>query len=213
MTGENQQDGVHIDDVYGAQSPEEVRALYQKWAADYDADNIGKGYRLAGVAASLLARYLQRGAGPILDAGCGTGLIGEALRILSYEEIVGLDLSERMLEGARARGVYSALAVQELGKPIPEPSGRFAAATCFGSFGPGHAPPESLDELARVVRPGGPVIFNVIEASYKEQGFATKMDALSAAGTWREAERTPAFPPFLLAEPELLARAFVFEVL
>ncbi len=202
-----------LDAVYGAKTPEESRALYQAWAADYDADNLKKGYRLAGIAAALLARYLPRGEGPVLDAGCGTGLIGEALAIFGYQDIEGLDISERMLEGARARSVYQKLGLQVLGETIAEPSDRFAAATCFGSFGPGHAPPESLDELVRVVRPGGPVIFNVIEATYEEQGFTAKMAALSAAGTWRERERTPPFTPYLLAEPELFARAFVFEVL
>ena len=97
-----------LDAVYGAKSPEESRALYQAWATDYDADNLRKGYRLAGIAAALLARYLPRGEGPILDAGCGTGLIGEALTIFSYPEIEGLDISERMLEGARAKSSGSA---------------------------------------------------------------------------------------------------------
>ena len=110
-----------LDAVYGAQSPEESRALYQAWAADYDADNLKKGYRLAGIAAALLARYLPRGEGPILDAGCGTGLIGEALAILGYQDIEGLDISERMLEGARTRGVYSKLGTQVLGETGPAP--------------------------------------------------------------------------------------------
>ena len=53
----------------------------------------------------------RRGAAPVLDAGAGTGLVGEWLGILGYPEVEALDISEGMLAVARAKGVYRALHV------------------------------------------------------------------------------------------------------
>lgn len=202
-----------LDKVYGAETPDESREAYDEWAAKYDADTLKDGFCLPWIGAGFLARHAARDAGPVLDAACGTGLVGTALSALNFPDIVGLDLSPGMLSVARARGVYARLAEQELGRPIPEPDGAFAAFCCFGAFGPGHAPTESLDELARVTRRGGVGVFNLVERSYVEQGFAAKIEAMTAAGVWRERERSPAFRAFLLAEPDLLCRIFVMEIL
>ena len=199
-----------LDAVYSAGSVAEIRQAYEDWSAKYDADNLRKGYRLAGIAAGYVTRYLEPTDGPLLDAGCGTGLVGEALAIYGYQAIDGCDLSPEMLAVAQGRGCYRDLAVQELGRPIPVPDGHYAAFTCFGSFGPGHAPPESLDELVRVIRPGGHGIFNVRSDTYEEQGFARKLEDLSSAGAWLLVEASPDFRPYLLGEPDLLVKAFVY---
>jgi len=201
-----------LDRVYGARSPAETRALYDGWAGSYDAEIVGKGYCLPALAAGLVARHAAAD-GTVLDAGCGTGRLGAALGVLGFRSVVGLDLSEGMVAAASRLGVYERLYVHRLGEPIPEPDGAFAAVACTGSFGPGHAPPESLAEFVRVTRPGGHVIFNLVEASREEQGFPAVMDRLAAEGRWRERERTGPARAFLLAEPELLVRLFVFEVL
>ena len=207
------QESEDLSRVYGARSAEEIREAYDDWASDYDAQNLAKGYRVHALAAAYAARHLAPDAGPVLDAGCGTGLVGEALAILGYGPLTGLDISPEMLASAAALGVYDRLSEHELGQPIDEPDGAFAGFACFGSFGPGHAPPSSLEELVRVTRPGGVGLFNLVEATYREQGFPEAMAALEAAGRWRLRERSPAFRAYLLAEPALLCRIFVYEVL
>lgn len=199
--------------VYGARSPGEIREAYEGWSARYDADNIAKGFRLPQLAAAFAARHIPADAGPVLDAACGTGLVGESLALLGYREIVGLDISPAMLAAARALGVYARLEEQDLGEPVPAADGTFAGFLCIGAFGPGHAPPAALDELARVTRAGGAGIFNLVEATAEAQGFPAKMAALAEAGRWRLRERSPAFRPYLLAEPELVCRMHVYEVL
>ena len=94
MSGETEGLG-HVYDVDG---PEAAQNAYNDWAAGYDADNVGKGYRIPWLAAAFFARHVPLGSGPILDAGCGTGLVGEALSILGYDNVVGVDLSPEMLK-------------------------------------------------------------------------------------------------------------------
>ena len=49
----------------------------------------------------------------VLDAGCGTGLCGPLIAPYA-RRLVGVDLSERMLDQARARNVYDELVRREL---------------------------------------------------------------------------------------------------
>ena len=70
--------------AYAATRPEEVAALYDSWSETYDADMSAAGYRHPTICLALLARHLPRGAAPLLDAGAGTGLIGEWLAIPGY---------------------------------------------------------------------------------------------------------------------------------
>jgi len=209
MTRDDQAD---IHAVYAQLEQGGAEGFYDDWAAKYDADNAALGFRLPPLAAGLAARYVPRGATPILDAGAGTGQVGMALAVLGYTDITGIDLSTRMLRVARATGAYAATRQQTLGKPLAFPDGHFAASLCIGSFGPGHAPPDSLTELARITRPGGYVIFNVVEHSWKDQGFPALIDRLTAAGTWTVEEDTGPFRPYTIGEPDLLTRMFACRV-
>lgn len=55
-------------------------------------------------------------------------------------------------------------------------------------------------------------MFNVINETYEEQGFAVKMAELVEAGRWCELERSPAFQSYLLRVSERNSRIFVFRV-
>ncbi|MEO3413703.1 class I SAM-dependent methyltransferase [Roseovarius sp. CAU 1744] len=198
-----------LDDVYGAKSPDETRRIYNRWSESYDADNLSRGFRLPPVGAGLLARHLGPADGPVLDAGCGTGLAGEALKILGYERLIGCDLSPDMLSAAQRTGAYAELHEADLGKPLPFAADHFAGFICVGSFGPGHAPPISLVHLAHVTRSGGYGVFNLIEATFADQGFPPVMAGLESSGAWEIVQRTEPFLPFLLGEPDLWTRAYV----
>lgn len=49
----------------------------------------------------------------ILDLGCGTGLVGELIKE-KVESLIGVDLSEKMLEEARKKGVYTELVKSDI---------------------------------------------------------------------------------------------------
>lgn len=151
----------HLGAVYAAGSADEIARGYDAWAASYDAEMARAGYRHPAIGAALLARYLPRGEGPVLDAGAGTGLAGEWLGILGWPHVEALDISEGMLAVAAARGVYAALHRAALGQPLPFADGQFAGVISTGVFTTGHVGAEALPEIARVLRPGGVFVVTV----------------------------------------------------
>ena len=108
--------------------------------------------------------------------------MGEILEALGYTNVEALDLSEGMLAVAERTGVYTALRRMTLGEHLDYPDGLFACVVASGVLSLGHAPPASLDEIVRITRSGGSVIFSVRADAYVEQGFKAKTDELEGGG-------------------------------
>jgi predicted TPR repeat methyltransferase len=143
-----------LQNVYSARNNRELASRYDEWAEDYEDDMLSLGYAIPAVAAGFVGRHVPLG-GTVLDAGAGTGLFGSILRVLGYEDLVGIDISERMLEKAGEKDAYHGLHRMVLGEPLGFEGASFSAAVCVGVFTTNHAPPEALDELVRVVEPDG----------------------------------------------------------
>jgi predicted TPR repeat methyltransferase len=182
----------HLGAVYGAKRPEEIARIYDQWANSYDTEMSTVGYRHPSICLALLARHLPRGAAPLLDAGAGTGLIGEWLAIMGYPQVEGLDISAGMLAIAREKKVYSALHQLALGDPLPFEYGRFAGIVSAGVFTSGHVGTEGLAELIRICRPGGVIVLTVKDALWKT-GFADHVAGLERAGQIACIEQTPSY--------------------
>jgi predicted TPR repeat methyltransferase len=204
-----------LEQVYGSASPRAVAAAYDGWAESYDADMLQIGYANPAVAAGLVGRWFPDLDAEILEAGVGTGVLGEILATLGYKAVSGVDISEGMLARAQARDVYRDLRQAVLGETLPYGSGAFAGVVCFGVFTPGHAPCEALDELVRVTRPGGRLVFTVSTAAWIDGGFEAKLSALEAAARLSRLAMTGDYRPMPLSQTEshLTTRAYVYEVL
>lgn len=185
---ESRHDG-HLGAVYGATQPGEIARIYDEWAESYDAEMARAGYQHPSICLALLARHLPRGAAPLLDAGAGTGLVGEWLAILGYPQVEALDISAGMLAVARAKNVYAALHQLALGGPLPFEDGRFAGVIAAGVFTTGHVGADGLGELVRSCRPGGVIVLTVKDALWTT-GFAAHVTALEAAGQIALVEET-----------------------
>jgi predicted TPR repeat methyltransferase len=185
-----QDDTDNLDAVYAATRPEEIARTYDGWAEGYDAEMAALGYRHPAICLALLARHLPRGAGPILDAGCGTGLVGEWLGLVGYPHAEGIDISEGMLRVAERKGVYRRLHRGLLGGDLPFADHAFAAVISAGVFTTGHVGFEAFEGLLRVVRPGGVVVLTVKDRTWAE-GFEAGLDRVAGAGRLVELERTP----------------------
>lgn len=175
--------------VYESKGSDEVAAVYDGWATAYDAEMAKNGYRHPTIVLALLARHLPRGAAPILDAGAGTGLIGEWLAILGYPTVEALDISQGMLDVARKKGVYSALHKVALGGNLPFLNEAYAGVIAVGVFTTGHVGADGLDELVRICRRGGVIVLTVKNTLW-ENGFGRRIEEIGRAGKIRIAEET-----------------------
>lgn len=179
----------HLGAVYQARDTGEIAALYDGWAASYDEEMARAGYRHPAVGLALLSRHAPRGAGPVLDAGCGTGLLGDWLGLLGFAPVEGLDVSEGMLAQARRKGSYARLHRLALGQALPFSDGAFAGIVSTGVFTTGHVGAEGLPELIRIARPGAPIVLTVKTTLWDDEVAA----ALAARADIAIVERTPPY--------------------
>jgi len=139
-------------------SPAEVVGVYDGWVSTYDTDVLLWGYEVPGRLASVIAATGATN-GDVLDAGCGTGLVGLALDAVGVASVIGADFSPESIEAARQRDVYRELHVIDLSQPLPFTSQRFLAVVCGGVFSYLTDPEVVLREFLRIVRHGGPIVF------------------------------------------------------
>lgn len=91
-----------------------IRGLFDEFADRFEFTLLDKlGYSAPKQIARFLREHGAKDAKDILDLGCGTGLMGAELAAPG-RRIDGVDLSERMLAQARAKGVYDELHAAEL---------------------------------------------------------------------------------------------------
>ena len=199
-----------LQNVYSARDNRELASTYDEWADEYEDDMLSLGYAIPAVAAGFVGRHVPPG-GTVLDAGAGTGMFGSILRLLGYENLVGIDISERMLEKAGKKGVYHGLHRMALGEPLGFDTGSFSAAVSVGVFTTNHAPPEALDELVRVVEPDGWVIFSVRDDVYRRDGFEEKQASLEKVGRCQRIAMSEAFQPFPAGNTSHMTRLFVYK--
>ena len=167
----------------GYDKSEQVKAHYADWAPSYDSTTADYGYVGPSSAAKELARHLDDRHAPILDIGCGTGLVGQALTTLGYTCIDGTDLSEEMIAECQSKGCYRDLRCDDLLKGIDLPAESHEAVICVGTFGP--LGPEVLPHALRQVRPGGMACISVNEIFLDKHDFEAAIDAICDNRTWR----------------------------
>jgi predicted TPR repeat methyltransferase len=171
---------------------EKLRAFYDRWATEYDAD-VGQNYGMPSMVVSALRQAIDVEASlaelnqpdtRILDAGCGTGQVGIALAAAGYTIIDGIDLSPEMIRIAETTGVYRNLeGGVDLTLPAPDSLARLAdIVTIGGVFTVGHVPPEALATVATLVRHGGLLSVSTREAYHQETDYVMVQDGLVADG-------------------------------
>ncbi|MEM6987172.1 MAG: class I SAM-dependent methyltransferase [Pseudomonadota bacterium] len=195
---------------YKATTVEDQQATYDDWAHKYEQDLCAMGYRLPALAAGVVARFVPLDAAPILDAGCGGGLQAEALAVLGYGPLIGLDLSGGMLDVARKKGLYAELHQGALGEQLQLPDNSVAAVLCIGTITPNHAPPESLDGLVRVAEPGALIIFSLRDDAAQEPAYPARVAALTESGVWSEVWTSPSVRSMPYGAGEVTHRLHVY---
>jgi predicted TPR repeat methyltransferase len=161
---------------YGEKTSDDFRAVYREWADNYDRDLIDEfGYLAPQAAVACLKTHLPSLNAPILDMGCGTGLVGQLLFDAGYQIIDGLDLSFEMLEKARALGVYRALGEADLTEQLTlEPI--YQAVICVGVFSHQPSQPFDLARLFSALAPDGVLVATVNGKGWKEIGWEVLLE-------------------------------------
>ncbi|KAM0699271.1 hypothetical protein Q7P36_001318 [Cladosporium allicinum] len=177
---------------YGKLDIKEMTQLYDDWAKTYDNDVInGEEYKAPPLIAETIRQHLAPSdregdlispSVKILDAGCGTGLVGIYLAKLGAKQVDGIDLSPGMLDIARNTGAYNKLEPADLTHPIDALTGAYDVTTCVGTFTAGHVGPQCFDELVRVTKTNGLIVATVLDEIWKPLGFDKKIEKLGAEG-------------------------------
>lgn len=196
-------------------APADVAALYDDWVVTrYDADLAAWGYdahvRAADMISTLLSALLPElgstpmstlgSVGPVLDAGCGSGLVGAELRQRGIEPVVGGDFSPASVETARSRGVYHEVVELDLNRPLPFADGEFRAVVSIGVFSYLTDSEATIRELLRIVQVGGPVLFTQRTDLWEERDFAKLLSDLADEGVCEVTVSSP--EPYLPLHPE-----------
>jgi predicted TPR repeat methyltransferase len=164
----------------GSTSSAEVKKTYDDWAASYDETLKGWDYRSPAQAAAYLRSEIPSNA-VILDAGCGTGLTGAALREAGFTgPIDGVDLSPDSLKEAAKLDVYRSLDTANLQTlPLSVADDSYDALICIGVLT--YIPDSEgvLREFARMVRSGGKVLVTQRDDVFHERSFGQTVKALT----------------------------------
>ena len=166
--------------------PDNITKYYKKWAATYDEDVTDNYYGIQFIC-ELMHTHLQcdgvyknPAVCPVIDVGCGTGLLGQPLSNLGYRVLDGLDLSVEMLEKARLTGFYRQLYSEiNINEPVTAVlHNTYAATICIGTFTPGHVLPESLYQLASITKQGGLIVLSTRIPYYEQTNYQQVSDQL-----------------------------------
>jgi predicted TPR repeat methyltransferase len=141
-----------------------VRILFDQYAPRFDRALEDLGYRAPALLRdAVIADAGGRRFGTMLDLGCGTGLAGAAFRP-HVDWLVGVDLSSKMIDEARDKGVYDTLTVGDIAQFLSpqhtadSSADLIIAADVFAYIGDVGA---VCDAVARVLAPNGLFGFTV----------------------------------------------------
>lgn len=151
-----------------------VKGVFDHYAPTFDAHLVDKlGYQVPRQLVDLIAASPcgQRHDLRVLDLGCGTGLVGAAIKPHAAE-LVGVDLSPKMLERAAQKNVYNRLVCADLVSMMQsEPDAHYdiiLAADVFIYVG---VLDDVVTQAQRLLKPGGMLCFSVESSSSPDAGY------------------------------------------
>ena len=175
--------------IYKLKTTDEVMKYYDEWGIKnkYDQDMIDWDYTGPKETVATFTKYAKDKNIKILDAGCGTGLVGIELNKHNYLNIDGMDLSKKLLDLV-PKGYYQNLNQVDLNKQIKVKNDTYDAILCVGTFTFGHVKPHALDEFIRISKNKTLICFTINEGIYEEYGFDKKIDELKKNKSWNVKE-------------------------
>jgi len=194
-----------------------VEREYDKFAETgaYDESFAEWNYVGPQTAAAIVRNYVPLSS-TIMDAACGSGLTGTALRDLGYTDIHGMDISRSLLKLAEKTGAYSSLRKVDMQEfPLPIEDGTYDSVNFIGAL-TYFETNEILKEFCRIVRPGGYIVFSQRDDIMRNRNYGEQLRELEEMGLWKRMFATEPMP-YLPKHPEygtkINVQYFVYEVL
>ena len=166
-----------LDRAYATKGPVANRELYASWAATYDSGFVvDSGYVYHQEVVKVFCDGFADPSQPVLDVGCGTGVVGAELARLGVSVIDGIDISPEMLAEAAAktlngRPVYRQLIEADLTDRTDLVASAYAGLVSSGAFTHGILGPETISDLLRVASPGARFALGINSAHFEKFGF------------------------------------------
>ena len=172
--------------IYQLKSKEKVLDYYVNWTKEeqFNKDMIEWNYQAPQNTVKLFDQHTPNKNINILDAGCGSGLVGIELQKYGYTKITGADFSQEMLS-LIPQNIYQKLELIDLNEKLKYKDNLYDAITCVGTFTYGHVKAHALNELIRVIKKDGLICFTINEGIYLEYQFDKKMEQLSNDKSWK----------------------------
>ena len=108
---------------------------------------------------------------------------------MGYANLDGIDLSPDMVRVAGQRGIYRELLVGDVNHALERDDGCHDGVISSGTFTHGHVGPTPLQEIFRILKPGGILACTVHEDLWGSMGFGAKLEQLTCDGIAAELGR------------------------
>ena len=165
--------------AYSLSTSDDARKLYRDWAKTYDHHlETGLKYQGPKKIATLFAQAMTDRSSPVLDIGCGTGLVADHLVGESFANVFGLDFSPEMLAEADQKNVYRSLIEADLEEKLLIADASYAGAISCGTFTHGHVGPSAFREIFRVLAQGAPFACTIHSHLWTSAGFGQALAVL-----------------------------------
>jgi len=172
--------------IYKLTSKEKVLEYYDNWTNEskYNQDMVDWQYTAPQHSVNLFKQHAPNKGMRILDAGCGSGLVGMELKKEGFMNLRGVDFSQSMLDLVPDE-IYNSIELIDLNDHLYFKDNYFDAIMCVGTFTYGHVKAHTLNEFIRITKNNGLICFTVNEGIYSEYEFDKKIEELSRNNLWR----------------------------
>ena len=176
-----------VAEAYALDEDSDMVDFYGKWADDYDRQMVEElGYSSPALISRMLMDRLPDKKAEIFDIGCGTGLTCKLLADEGYQNLDGIDLSPDMVRVAKERDIYRDLLVGDVNLPLLRDDASYDGVISSGTFTHGHVGPEPLDEIFRILKPGGILACTVHDDLWDSMAFRSKFASIVSKGIARQ---------------------------
>ena len=159
-----------------SESGNKNQEIYQDYAKVFD-EMMDTGYRTPEILSKQSMKHLNSNSEEtvLLDVASGTGRFGQAIKALGYKGVIdGVEASSEMIKECTKKKIYRNVELHFLSTEYPMPfhDNAYDIVVCAGAVILGHVPYQCLEDMIRVLRPGGIMLFNVAQLECDKDNIA-----------------------------------------